>query len=159
MRTSARSQSANRSIFPSSPRPRYWRTMAGVVAHLRESESTGLLPEFHAKAGGIQEIRDLTESFNRAASAIREGRDNLYRAYVEFVGSLASALDARDRYTAGHSRRVSEFSCAIAHAVNATSEELDEIRIGALLHDIGKIGIADSVLQKPGRLTKEEYTI
>ncbi|PYT27403.1 MAG: hypothetical protein DMG57_18455 [Acidobacteria bacterium] len=130
-----------------------------MVSDLRESEKTGLLPEFHATRSSIQEIRDLRESFNRAGAAIREARKALHRAYVEFVGSLASALDARDRYTAGHSRRVSEFSCAIAHAVNATSEELDEIRIGALLHDIGKIGIADSVLQKPGRLTKEEYTI
>jgi HD-GYP domain-containing protein (c-di-GMP phosphodiesterase class II) len=78
---------------------------------------------------------------------------------VEFVGSLASALDARDRYTAGHSRRVSEYSCAIAQALGVTGRELDEIRMGALLHDIGKIGIADSVLQKPGVLSKEEHAL
>ena len=73
------------------------RPIAGVVAHLRESEGTGLLPEFRAKPASIQEIRDLTESFNRAANAIREARENLHRAYLEFTGSLASALDARDR--------------------------------------------------------------
>jgi len=135
------------------------RPIAGVVAHLRESEGTGLLPEFRAKSVRIQEIRDLTESFNRAASAIREGRDNLYRAYVEFVGSLASALDARDRYTAGHSRRVSELSCAIGRSMNLEPKDLDDIRIGALLHDIGKIGIADTVLQKAGKLTREEFSL
>jgi len=135
------------------------KPIAIMVSHLRDSEKTGLLPEFHTTRSSIQEIRDLRESFNRAGSAIREARKALHRAYVEFVGSLASALDARDRYTAGHSRRVSDFSCAIAHAMNASPEELDEIRIGALLHDIGKIGIADSVLQKPGSLTKEEFTI
>jgi HD-GYP domain-containing protein (c-di-GMP phosphodiesterase class II) len=101
----------------------------------------------------------LTAGFNRAAGAIREARENLQGAYVEFVGSLASALDARDRYTAGHSHRVSELSCATAAALGATARELDEIRIGALLHDIGKIGIADSVLQKPGKLTVEEFAL
>ncbi|HLY16974.1 MAG TPA: HD-GYP domain-containing protein [Bryobacteraceae bacterium] len=136
------------------------RPINGVVAHLRESEGTGLLPEFHdRKPASIQEIRDLTESFNRAASAIREGRESLHRAYVEFVGSLASALDARDRYTAGHSRRVSELSCAIARAMNLGATDLDIVKIGALLHDIGKIGIADSVLQKPGKLTNEEFAL
>jgi HD-GYP domain-containing protein (c-di-GMP phosphodiesterase class II) len=130
-----------------------------VVAHLKESEGTGLLPEFQARPGRIQEIRELSESFNRAAAAIREARQNLHRAYVEFVGSLASALDARDRYTAGHSRRVSELSCAIARAMHLAPQELEDIRIGALLHDIGKIGIGDSVLQKPGKLTNEEFAL
>jgi putative nucleotidyltransferase with HDIG domain len=136
------------------------RPINGVVSHLRESEGTGLLPEFHArKPASIQEIRDLTESFNRAAAAIREGRESLHRAYVEFVGSLASALDARDRYTAGHSRRVSELACAIARSMNLEDKDLEDIRIGALLHDIGKIGIADTVLQKPGKLTSEEFAL
>jgi HD-GYP domain-containing protein (c-di-GMP phosphodiesterase class II) len=130
-----------------------------VVAHLKESEGTGLLPEFQARPGRIHEIRELSESFNRAAAAIREARQNLHRAYVEFVGSLASALDARDRYTAGHSRRVSELSCAIARAMHLAPQELEDIRIGALLHDIGKIGIGDSVLQKPGKLTNEEFAL
>jgi putative nucleotidyltransferase with HDIG domain len=75
---------------------------------------------------------------------------------VQFVGSLAQALDARDAYTAGHSRRVSEYSCAIARAMNLPPEMLEKIRVGALLHDVGKIGISDLVLQKPGRLTPEE---
>ncbi|HJT88442.1 MAG TPA: HD-GYP domain-containing protein [Bryobacteraceae bacterium] len=134
------------------------RPIAGVISHLRETHTTGLLPEFrpHGKLKPIQEIRELMESFNQAAQAVREGRDNLHRAYVEFVGSLANALDARDPYTAGHSERVSELSCLIARAMGAEGPELEEIRIGALLHDIGKIGIADSVLQKDGRLTEEE---
>ena len=81
------------------------------------------------------------------------------RAYVEFVSSLASALDARDPYTAGHSLRVSEYSCAIARAMNVEQQEHELIRVGALLHDIGKIGISDAVLQKTGRLTPEEETL
>ena len=130
-----------------------------VVAHLRESQKTGVLPEFSVQPGQIQEIQALTESFNQAAAVIREGRDSLHRAYVEFIGSLASAIDARDRYTAGHSHRVSELACAIATAMNIAGEAWETIRIGALLHDVGKIGIADSVLQKTGRLTNEEFAL
>jgi HD-GYP domain-containing protein (c-di-GMP phosphodiesterase class II) len=135
------------------------RPIGAVVSRLRDSERTGLLPEFREEVHSILEIRELTESFNRAATAIHDARQSLDRAYLEFVGSLASALDARDPYTAGHSSRVSEFSCAIARAIRLTDQELDEIRLGALLHDIGKIGIADSVLQKPGRLNREEVAL
>lgn len=135
------------------------RPLAGVVSQLRESARTGALPEFETKRAQIQEIRELTESFNHAGAVIREAQANLRRAYIEFVGSLASALDARDRYTAGHSRRVSERACAIAEAMNFGPAQLEEIRIGALLHDIGKIGISDSVLQKPGRLSDEEFAL
>jgi HD-GYP domain len=132
------------------------RPIATVVSSLRQSEATGTLPSFQSTPATIHEIRELIESFSRAASALRESRENLQQAYVEFIGSLAGALDARDDYTAGHSRRVSEYSCAIAKALNISGGELEVIRIGALLHDIGKIGVTDSVLRKPSKLTSEE---
>jgi putative nucleotidyltransferase with HDIG domain len=135
------------------------RPLATVVARLRESGKTGVLPEFSVSQRGVREVRELTDSFNHAASSIREGREQLVRAYVEFVSSLASALDARDPYTAGHSLRVSEYACSIAQAMNVPEEEQELIRVGALLHDIGKIGISDAVLQKPGRLTPEEEAL
>jgi HD-GYP domain-containing protein (c-di-GMP phosphodiesterase class II) len=84
---------------------------------------------------------------------VRQGREHLQQAYVEFVGSLANTLDARDDYTAGHSRRVAEYSCAIARAMKLGAGELETVRIGALLHDIGKIGVLDSILRKPAKLT------
>lgn len=135
------------------------RPLADVAAHLRRSAMTGDLPEFPESQGGVHEIRDLTRGFNYAAKAVREGRERLTLAYVQFVGSLAQALDARDAYTAGHSRRVSEYSCAIAKALRISGQELETIRTGALLHDLGKIGISDLVLQKPGRLTPEENAL
>jgi HD-GYP domain-containing protein (c-di-GMP phosphodiesterase class II) len=131
--------------------------IAALVDRLRESEKTGVLPEFRALATSIQEIGELTESFNHAGAAIRDARRTLQHAYVEFVGSLASALDARDPYTAGHSRRVSEYSLAIGRQLSLDSDQLDDLRIGALLHDIGKIGIPDKILQKAGALTNEEF--
>jgi putative nucleotidyltransferase with HDIG domain len=133
--------------------------LADVVARLRESGKTGVLPVFAKGKRGVREISELTDSFNHAAASIREGQDQLVRAYVEFVSSLASALDARDPYTAGHSLRVSEYSCAIARAMNVEGQEHELIRVGALLHDIGKIGISDAVLQKQERLTEEEEAL
>ena len=135
------------------------RPIASVINRLHESAATGELPEFDSGKERIHEIRELAESFNRAASAVREGQERLRQANVQFIESLASALDARDPYTAGHSRRVSEFACAAAEALGLSPAQMHEIRIGALLHDIGKIGIADAILQKPGRLTADEEEI
>ena len=132
------------------------RPIAAVVSSLRQSEATGTLPSLESNPATIHEIRELIESFTRAASALQESRENLRQAYFEFIGSLAGALDARDDYTAGHSRRVSEYSYAIAEALNISGNELEVIRVGALLHDIGKIGVSDSVLRKPSKLTNEE---
>jgi HD-GYP domain-containing protein (c-di-GMP phosphodiesterase class II) len=133
--------------------------LAGVVATLHESEKTGLLPQFQPQRATILEIRELAESFNRAGASIREAREKLQRAYVEFIGSLAGALDARDPYTAGHSRRVSEYSCNVAVALSVPAPQIEEIRVGALLHDLGKVGISDNVLRKPGRLSAEEFAL
>jgi HD-GYP domain-containing protein (c-di-GMP phosphodiesterase class II) len=135
------------------------RPIAQVVEHLKQAGMTGDLVQFSVSLSPVREIQGLTESFNRAAASIREGRENLNHAYVEFVESLASALDARDRYTAGHSHRVSEFSRALAREMGLPHEIVERVRIGALLHDIGKIGIADSVLQNPGKLSLAEFAI
>jgi putative nucleotidyltransferase with HDIG domain len=132
------------------------RPISGVIDRLHESAKTGELPVFDGSKERIQEIRDLTESFNRAAASIRDGQERLLRANVEFIESLASALDARDPYTAGHSRRVSQYALSVAQAMRLSPAQTQEIRIGALLHDIGKIGITDAILQKPDRLTPEE---
>src|SRR5262245_59273536 len=97
--------------------------------------------------------------FSRAARAVRESARLLDEATEEFIESMAQAQDARDPYTAGHSERVSVNSTAIATAMGLGHDEIEIIRIGAKLHDIGKIGIPDAVLRKPGRLTREEYVL
>ena len=135
------------------------RPISALITKLRDSEKTGQLPHFESRTERIAEIRGLAESFNRAGDAVREGQARLIEANVQFVESLANALDARDPYTAGHSRRVSDYACAIAAAMGVSEQELAEIRTGALLHDIGKIGISDAVLLKPGRLTPEEEAL
>ena len=76
---------------------------------------------------------------------------------IEVVTSLASAIDAKDEYTKDHSSSVSRYSVALAKAVNLPEKEVERIKLGALLHDIGKIGIPEDVLTKPARLTDSEF--
>ena len=78
---------------------------------------------------------------------------------MEMVTSIAGAIDAKDPYTKGHSTSVSRYAEALARAVNLPENEVERIKIGALLHDVGKIGIPESVLKKPGKLTDEEWEI
>jgi response regulator RpfG family c-di-GMP phosphodiesterase len=81
------------------------------------------------------------------------------QTYDETLEALAAALDLRDNDTAGHSRRVTLYSLEMATKLNFTSDQLKQLERGAYLHDIGKIGIPDSILLKPGKLTPEETAI
>ncbi len=78
---------------------------------------------------------------------------------MEMVTSLAGAIDAKDPYTKGHSTSVSRYSEALAHALNLPEPEVERIKIGAMLHDVGKIGIPENVLKKPGKLDDDEWKI
>lgn len=78
---------------------------------------------------------------------------------MELANSLAGAIDAKDPYTKGHSTSVSRYSEALARAVNLPEDEVQRITLGALLHDVGKIGIPEHVLKKPGKLEGDEWEI
>lgn len=88
-----------------------------------------------------------------------ELRRKLYRAYLQTVISLAKLIDAKDKYTQGHTFRVAKVSYRIGVRMRLPEEVLEGLHIGAWLHDIGKIGIPDRILNKPGRLTDEEYEV
>ena len=77
----------------------------------------------------------------------------------EIATSLAGAIDAKDPYTKGHSTSVSKFSEALARAINLPEKEVERITLGALLHDVGKIGIPESILKKEGPLSDDEWKI
>ena len=79
------------------------------------------------------------------------------RLFLGSIESLICALESKDRYTAGHSRRVSAFTMTISQNLEISDGELEDIRYGALLHDVGKIAINPQVQNKPGKLTQEEY--
>ncbi len=78
---------------------------------------------------------------------------------IEMVTSLAGAIDAKDPYTKGHSTSVSRYAEALARAINLPEEEVQKITLGGLLHDVGKIGIPENVLRKPGKLENDEWEI
>lgn len=78
---------------------------------------------------------------------------------LQTITTIANTIDAKDEYTKGHSKRVSEYSAAIARELGCSEKEIQDISSIALLHDIGKIGVPDNVLNKPGKLTQEEYQL
>jgi len=83
----------------------------------------------------------------------------LEKTHFETIMAFSEALEARDQYTAGHSRRVMEYSKSIGQRMKADKRDIEELKRSALLHDIGKIGIPDMILQKQTKLTDEEYAI
>ena len=124
--------------------------------------------EFHQRSPvrGASEISELAENFNKMAGDIEEYIEKLKEAAEEnrelFVGSirmLAAAIDEKDPYTRGHSGRVAKYSTLIAQELQLSPGDLDTLRISALLHDVGKIGVEDRVLKKPGALTPEEFAL
>lgn len=93
----------------------------------------------------------------------RLGREELYQVYKDLLNSYIStlkviikALDARDAITSGHSQRVADYSMAIADKLGMSSSEKRNLELAALLHDVGKIGVSEYILGKPGRLTDQE---
>ena len=124
--------------------------------------------EFHERVvvSGAAEISELADTFNHMAGDIEQYVERLKQAAAEnrelFLGSirmLAAAIDEKDPYTRGHSGRVAKYSLTIGETLGLNAEDLDRLRISALLHDVGKIGVDDRVLKKPGKLTDEEFDL
>ena len=107
--------------------------------------------------GSSRELDLLTHTFNHLMTSVLDAESRTEAAYAGAIRALAAALDARDPDTAGHSERVSVLSVAIGRVLRLPDADLEVLRFGALLHDIGKIGISDQVLRKPGPLTDEEF--
>jgi putative nucleotidyltransferase with HDIG domain len=114
------------------------------------------------------QVKGVMELFNRSYihsdnatmfDDLQRSNIELSLAYDTTIEGWAQALDLRDKETEGHSRRVTELAVRIANEFKMTDEEIVQIRRGALLHDIGKMGIPDSILLKPGKLTDEERNI
>jgi HD-GYP domain-containing protein (c-di-GMP phosphodiesterase class II) len=117
-------------------------------------------------ASACTELGELGDSFNQMTEQIERFISDLQRAaddnrqlFIGTVKALAAAIDGKDPYTRGHSERVARFSIAIAQGMGLSDEEIEKIRISALLHDVGKIGIDDNILKKPAALTDEEFEV
>ena len=107
--------------------------------------------------GTSRELDALTQAFNELVQGLTTAEADTRAAYVGAIRALAAALDARDPYTAGHSERVSALSVLIGRHLQMGDADIDILRLGALLHDIGKIGLSDEILRKPGALSPEEF--
>ena len=107
--------------------------------------------------GGSRELDTLTATFNELRTAVSLAEAESEATYLGVIGALATALDARDPYTAGHSQRVADLSVSIGRQMQLSEADLETLRLGALLHDIGKIGVSDPVLRKPTKLTADEF--
>jgi HD-GYP domain-containing protein (c-di-GMP phosphodiesterase class II) len=112
------------------------------------------------------EIGELAENFNSMSGAIEHAVDQLKKAahennllFINSVRMLAAAIDAKDPYTRGHSERVARYSIAIGKNLGLAEKEMRNLRISALLHDVGKIGIDDRILRKPGALSDDEFEV
>jgi putative nucleotidyltransferase with HDIG domain len=107
------------------------------------------------------DVRLLSTIANHATVAIRnvELFASLREAYLGTVRSLAAAIDAKDAYTRGHSERVAEYGTLVAQRMGLSEEEVLALELAAYLHDIGKIGIPEAILRKPGRLDDDEFAV
>ena len=131
-----------------------------------EQDVTGTLALARRRAPGRRpfadrEVRLLRGIAEMAGTAIRRAElyQDLQQAHVQMVFALAQAIESRDSYTASHSARLVTLAEAVARKLGCRDGEIEDIRWGARLHDIGKIGVPDSVLGKPDRLTDAEWTL
>jgi PAS domain S-box-containing protein/putative nucleotidyltransferase with HDIG domain len=135
-----------------------------VEARFRHKDGSWRLLEAIGKAlpsglpvtGIVVNSRDITER-KRAEEALQQSYAKLQKALEGTIHTLASAIEMRDPYTAGHQRRVTQLACAIANEMGLPEEQIEGIRMAGLIHDVGKINIPADILSKPGRLTDLEF--
>lgn len=127
-----------------------------------KSKVIGVLEAINKLDGDVFNDEDL-ELFqllaNQVAIAIDNARlyEGIQDAFLQTAEALADAIDKRDPYTGGHTKRVVKYSMAIAKYLNMNPSEKEHLKIAAILHDIGKIGIVDIILQKPSKLNEDEF--
>ncbi len=102
---------------------------------------------------------DLSHEVDKKTQEVLQQQEKLERISMQIVTALSGAIDAKDTYTNGHSTRVAEYSREIARRAGFATKEQNDIYMMGLLHDVGKIGIPDSIINKPAKLTDEEYEV
>lgn len=105
------------------------------------------------------EIRILANSFNQMIANLNQSRNDLLDAYDSALMGWSKALELRDKDTEGHTQRVTELAISLARELDVKADDIVNIRRGAILHDIGKMGVPDAILHKPGSLDENEWVI
>ena len=106
---------------------------------------------------GIKSVAQMKE-IKRINDELSDTYEKLEQAYMESIQTVRYTVEAKDTYTRGHSDRVSEYSVLIGEKLGLGEDDIKRLRIGGLFHDIGKIGVPDSILQKNGKLSDDEYS-
>lgn len=106
---------------------------------------------------GIKSIAQMNE-IKKINAELKNTNEMLEKAYLESIQTLRYTVEAKDTYTRGHSDRVSEYSVLIGKHVGLSDNDLKNLQIGGLFHDVGKIGVPDAILQKESKLTDDEYS-
>jgi putative nucleotidyltransferase with HDIG domain len=135
-----------------------------AVPLVARGETIGVVEVLNRLGGGTftpEDMALLQALAHQSAVAIQNAQlfQDVQDSFLATVKALAQAVDAKDSYTAGHSSRVTLYSTIIAEELGLSEAEVRKVRLAGLLHDVGKIGIRDSVLGKPGHLTDEEFGI
>jgi putative nucleotidyltransferase with HDIG domain len=105
----------------------------------------------------VQELRRSHDELQRANAQLENLLQRTRDSYLSTISSLARTIEAKDPYTGGHTERVGEYALMLAREIGFEEEDLEAVEVGAIVHDIGKIGIPDRILLKPGRLDAEEF--
>jgi HD-GYP domain-containing protein (c-di-GMP phosphodiesterase class II) len=144
------------------------RTVSTPINRLAAVSRAFAAGDFHIRADvrSNNEIGELGDTLNLMASEIEDQISKLKTAaeennelFMSTIRVMANAIDAKDPYTRGHSVRVNRYSVIIAQYMGLRKQEIDAIHVASVLHDVGKIGIHEAILNKPGALTPEEYEI
>lgn len=106
---------------------------------------------------GIKSVAQMQE-IKRINAELSDTYEKLEKAYMDSIQTVRYTVEAKDTYTRGHSDRVSEYSVLIGEKLGLGEEDIRRLRIGGLFHDVGKIGVPDSILQKNGKLSDDEYS-
>ncbi|HLD41034.1 MAG TPA: HD-GYP domain-containing protein, partial [Candidatus Omnitrophota bacterium] len=133
--------------------------VAHPVEKLREATSriaSGSL-EYRVQISGRDEIGELARAFNKMAGDLDESRGKLMDYFYRTVQSFVRILEAKHQYTRGHSERVADYAQKVALKMGLSAEKVKLLGEIAILHDIGKIGVQESILNKPGKLTESEW--
>jgi hypothetical protein len=132
--------------------------LAATIAY-KEVGTVGLVAFTLPPALMILSVRQYLARTTAAVEEIRQANLRLRRAHKETIAALSRSMEAKDLYTGGHTERVATVAVGLARRLGFRDEELEAVEIGALLHDIGKIGIPENVLRKPGKLTEDEWEL
>ncbi|HET9179884.1 MAG TPA: HD domain-containing phosphohydrolase [Terriglobia bacterium] len=144
------------------------KSITRPIAHLARTARAIAARDFSVRADvrNRTEIGELAQGFNIMAEDLQQYISDLKRAseenrqlFIDSIEMMAAAVDAKDPYTKGHSSRVSQYSMILAKEIGLDDLEVELVRDSATLHDVGKIGVDDQVLRKPGVLTDEEFEL